>query len=113
MHGPLGMTHTRCMPTSRSDDVQDRVDRRRPGAHRRSGHAPAGVREHRRHTERDAAGRRHQYNTNTLLGHNGFVGVKTGSTSSQPAAVSPRAIRWIDGKRTTITGVGWSARQRP
>ena len=39
---------------------RDRVDRRRPGAHRRSGHAPAGVREHRRHTERDAAGRRHR-----------------------------------------------------
>jgi D-alanyl-D-alanine carboxypeptidase (penicillin-binding protein 5/6) len=37
------------------------------------------------------------HNTNTLLGHNGFVGVKTGSTAA--------AIRWIDGKRTTITGV--------
>ncbi len=39
---------------------RNRVDCRRPGAHRRSGHAPAGVREHRRHTERDAAGRRHR-----------------------------------------------------
>ena len=39
---------------------RNRVDRRRPGAHRRSGHALAGVRKHRRHTERDAAGRRHR-----------------------------------------------------
>jgi D-alanyl-D-alanine carboxypeptidase (penicillin-binding protein 5/6) len=45
------------------------------------------------------------YSTNTLLGHNGFVGVKTGSTSAARGCFAFRAIRWIDGKRTTITGV--------
>jgi serine-type D-Ala-D-Ala carboxypeptidase (penicillin-binding protein 5/6) len=44
-------------------------------------------------------------NTNTLLGHNGFVGVKTGSTAAAGGCFAFRAIRWIDGKRTTITGV--------
>jgi serine-type D-Ala-D-Ala carboxypeptidase (penicillin-binding protein 5/6) len=45
------------------------------------------------------------YNTNTLLGHDGFVGVKTGSTAAAGGCFAFRAIRWIDGKRTTITGV--------
>jgi serine-type D-Ala-D-Ala carboxypeptidase (penicillin-binding protein 5/6) len=45
------------------------------------------------------------YNTNTLLGHNGFVGVKTGSDGAAGGCFAFRAIRWIDGKRTTITGV--------
>ncbi|MDQ1463021.1 MAG: hypothetical protein QOI08_4505 [Actinomycetota bacterium] len=45
------------------------------------------------------------HNTNTLLGHNGFVGVKTGSTVAAGGCFAFRAIRWIDGKRTTITGV--------
>jgi serine-type D-Ala-D-Ala carboxypeptidase (penicillin-binding protein 5/6) len=45
------------------------------------------------------------HNTNILLGHNGFVGVKTGSTDAAGACFAFRAIRWIDGKRTTITGV--------
>jgi D-alanyl-D-alanine carboxypeptidase (penicillin-binding protein 5/6) len=45
------------------------------------------------------------HNTNTLLGHDGFVGVKTGSTSAAGGCFAFRAIRWIDGKRTTITGV--------
>src|SRR5262245_12804784 len=45
------------------------------------------------------------HNTNTLLGQNGFVGVKTGSTDSADGCFAYRAIRWIDGKRTTITGV--------
>jgi D-alanyl-D-alanine carboxypeptidase (penicillin-binding protein 5/6) len=45
------------------------------------------------------------YNTDTLLGHNGFVGVKTGSDSAAGGCFAFRAIRWIDGKRTTITGV--------
>jgi D-alanyl-D-alanine carboxypeptidase (penicillin-binding protein 5/6) len=45
------------------------------------------------------------HNTNTLLGHNGFVGVKTGSTASAGGCFAFRAIRWIDGKRTAITGV--------
>jgi D-alanyl-D-alanine carboxypeptidase (penicillin-binding protein 5/6) len=45
------------------------------------------------------------HNTNTLLAHNGFVGVKTGSTAAAGGCFAFRAIRWIDGKRTTITGV--------
>jgi serine-type D-Ala-D-Ala carboxypeptidase (penicillin-binding protein 5/6) len=45
------------------------------------------------------------HNTNTLLGHNGFVGVKTGSDNAAGGCFAFRAIRWIDGKRTTITGV--------
>jgi D-alanyl-D-alanine carboxypeptidase (penicillin-binding protein 5/6) len=44
-------------------------------------------------------------NTNTLLGHNGFVGVKTGSTDAAGNCFAFRAIQWIGGKRTTITGV--------
>jgi serine-type D-Ala-D-Ala carboxypeptidase (penicillin-binding protein 5/6) len=45
------------------------------------------------------------HNTNTLLGHDGFVGVKTGSTAAAGGCFAFRAIRWIDGKPTTITGV--------
>jgi D-alanyl-D-alanine carboxypeptidase (penicillin-binding protein 5/6) len=45
------------------------------------------------------------HNTNTLLGHDGFVGVKTGSTAAAGGCFAFRAIRWIDGKQTTITGV--------
>src|ERR671937_134121 len=45
------------------------------------------------------------HNTNALLGHNGFVGVKTGSTAGAGGCFAFRAVRWIDGKRTTITGV--------
>jgi D-alanyl-D-alanine carboxypeptidase (penicillin-binding protein 5/6) len=45
------------------------------------------------------------HNTNTLLGHNGFVGVKTGSTDAAGSCFAFRAIRWIGGKRTTLTGV--------
>ncbi|MDT4915402.1 MAG: hypothetical protein QOH89_102 [Pseudonocardiales bacterium] len=45
------------------------------------------------------------HNTNTLLGRNGFVGVKTGSTAAAGGCFAFRAIRWIDGKQTTITGV--------
>jgi D-alanyl-D-alanine carboxypeptidase (penicillin-binding protein 5/6) len=44
-------------------------------------------------------------NTNRLLGYNGFVGVKTGSTAAAGGCFAFRAIRWIEGKRTTITGV--------
>jgi serine-type D-Ala-D-Ala carboxypeptidase (penicillin-binding protein 5/6) len=44
-------------------------------------------------------------NTNTLLGYEGFVGVKTGSTPAAGGCFAFRAIRMIDGKRTTITGV--------
>ena len=45
------------------------------------------------------------HNTNTLLEHDGFVGVKTGSTAAAGGCFAFRAIRWIDGKRMTITGV--------
>jgi serine-type D-Ala-D-Ala carboxypeptidase (penicillin-binding protein 5/6) len=45
------------------------------------------------------------HNTNRLLGYNGFVGVKTGSTAAAGGCFAFRAIRWIDGKPTTITGV--------
>jgi serine-type D-Ala-D-Ala carboxypeptidase (penicillin-binding protein 5/6) len=45
------------------------------------------------------------HNTNTLLGHDGFVGVKTGSDDAAGGCFAFLAIRWIDGKRTTITGV--------
>ncbi len=45
------------------------------------------------------------HNTNTLLGRNGFVGVKTGSTAAAGGCFAFRAIRWIHGQRTTITGV--------
>jgi serine-type D-Ala-D-Ala carboxypeptidase (penicillin-binding protein 5/6) len=45
------------------------------------------------------------HNTNTLLGHNGFVGVKTGSDDAAGGCFAFQVIRWIDSKRTTITGV--------
>ena len=45
------------------------------------------------------------HNTDTLLGHNGFVGVKTGSLDAAGGCFAFRAIRRIHGKRTTITGV--------
>jgi D-alanyl-D-alanine carboxypeptidase (penicillin-binding protein 5/6) len=45
------------------------------------------------------------HNTNTLLGHNGFVGVKTGSDDAAGGCFAFRAIGWIKGRRTTITGV--------
>ena len=45
------------------------------------------------------------HNTNTLLGHNGFVGVKTGSDDAAGGCFAFRAVRWINGRWTTITGV--------
>ncbi|HEY2327461.1 MAG TPA: hypothetical protein VGH52_08265 [Gaiellaceae bacterium] len=45
------------------------------------------------------------YNTDSLLGHNGFVGVKTGSDRAAGGCFAFRAIAWIDGKRTAINGV--------
>jgi D-alanyl-D-alanine carboxypeptidase (penicillin-binding protein 5/6) len=44
-------------------------------------------------------------NTNALLGLDGFVGVKTGSTDAAGGCFAFRAVRWVDGRRTTITGV--------
>jgi D-alanyl-D-alanine carboxypeptidase (penicillin-binding protein 5/6) len=45
------------------------------------------------------------HNTNRLLGRNGFVGVKTGSDKAAGGCFAFRAIRLLNGKRTTITGV--------
>jgi D-alanyl-D-alanine carboxypeptidase (penicillin-binding protein 5/6) len=45
------------------------------------------------------------HNTDALLGHDGFVGVKTGSDDAAGGCFAFRALRWIDGKRTTLTGV--------
>jgi len=45
------------------------------------------------------------HNTNTLLGRNGFVGVKTGSDKAAGGCFAFRAIRLVHGKPTTITGV--------
>jgi hypothetical protein len=84
---------------------RNRVDRRRPGARRRSGDAPAGVREHRRHTERDAARRRHRAQHQPIARAERSVGVKTGSDKAAGGCFAFRAIRWIHGKRRTITGV--------
>ena len=44
-------------------------------------------------------------NTNTLLGRDGFVGVKTGSDHAAGGCFAFRAIRWVRGKLTAITGV--------
>jgi len=44
-------------------------------------------------------------NTNALLGHDGFVGVKTGSDDAAGGCFAFRAVRRIDGRWTTITGV--------
>jgi D-alanyl-D-alanine carboxypeptidase (penicillin-binding protein 5/6) len=54
------------------------------------------------------------HNTNALLGHDGFVGVKTGSDDAAGGCFAFRAVRWVDGKRTTITGVvlGQAGRDR-
>src|SRR5262249_31744969 len=45
------------------------------------------------------------HNTDALLGHDGFVGVKTGSDDAAGGCFAFRATRWIRGKRTSITGV--------
>jgi D-alanyl-D-alanine carboxypeptidase (penicillin-binding protein 5/6) len=45
------------------------------------------------------------HNTDALLGRDGFVGVKTGSDDAAGGCFAFRAIRWIHGKRTAITGV--------
>jgi D-alanyl-D-alanine carboxypeptidase (penicillin-binding protein 5/6) len=45
------------------------------------------------------------HNTDTLLGHDGFVGVKTGSDNAAGGCFAFRAIRSVNGTRMTITGV--------
>ena len=64
---------------------RNRLYCRRAGAHRRSGHAPAGVREHRRDTERNASGRRHGATTPT------HCSATTGLSASRPARTVPPA----------------------
>jgi serine-type D-Ala-D-Ala carboxypeptidase (penicillin-binding protein 5/6) len=44
-------------------------------------------------------------NTDTLLGVDGFVGVKTGSHDEAGGCFAFRAIREVDGRRTVVTGV--------
>lgn len=44
-------------------------------------------------------------NTDTLLGVDGFVGVKTGSHDAAGGCFAFRAIREVDGRRTVVTGV--------
>ena len=45
------------------------------------------------------------HNTDSLLGRQGFVGIKTGSDSAAGGCFAFRAIQQIDGKPVTITGV--------
>jgi D-alanyl-D-alanine carboxypeptidase (penicillin-binding protein 5/6) len=45
------------------------------------------------------------HNTDTLLGHDGFTGVKTGSDNTAGGCFAFQAHRTIAGKPTTITGV--------
>ena len=44
-------------------------------------------------------------NTDTLLGHDGFVGVKTGSDNAAGGCFAFQAVRTVHGRQTTITGV--------
>ncbi|NUR61154.1 MAG: D-alanyl-D-alanine carboxypeptidase [Catenulispora sp.] len=44
-------------------------------------------------------------NTDSLLGRDGFVGVKTGSDNAAGGCFAFRAVRTVAGKPTTITGV--------
>ena len=44
-------------------------------------------------------------NTDTLLGHDGFVGVKTGSDNAAGGCFAFRAVRLVGGRQVTITGV--------
>src|SRR5437764_14614132 len=46
------------------------------------------------------------HNTNPLLGHDGFVGVKTGSDDAAGGCFAFRVVRRVAGKRATIAVVG-------
>ena len=100
----LGMTHTRYTDASGYDE-RNRVDCRRPGADCRSSHEPVGVRKRRRHAERDAAGRGRCTTPTHCSGATGLSASRPAWTSTAGGCFAFRAIRWIDGKRTTITGV--------
>src|SRR5262249_51322974 len=45
------------------------------------------------------------YNTDTLLGRNGFVGVKTGSDIAAGGCFAFQTVRVLDGRSATVTGV--------
>ena len=45
------------------------------------------------------------HTTNALLGHDGFIGVKTGSDDAAGGCFAFRVIRRVDGEVTAITGV--------
>jgi D-alanyl-D-alanine carboxypeptidase (penicillin-binding protein 5/6) len=45
------------------------------------------------------------HNTDTLLGTDGFIGVKTGSHDAAGGCFAFQAVRTVNGTRTTITGV--------
>jgi D-alanyl-D-alanine carboxypeptidase (penicillin-binding protein 5/6) len=45
------------------------------------------------------------HSTNTLLGHDGFIGVKTGSDDAAGGCFAFRAVRWVNGRRAVVTGV--------
>jgi serine-type D-Ala-D-Ala carboxypeptidase (penicillin-binding protein 5/6) len=100
----LGMTHTRYTDPSGYEDstVSTAVDQLRivEQAMRLPVFASIVAR---RSATLPVAGTVH--NTDTLLGYKGFIGVKTGSDDAAGGCFAFRAIRWIDGKRTTITGV--------
>jgi serine-type D-Ala-D-Ala carboxypeptidase (penicillin-binding protein 5/6) len=100
----LGMTHTRYTDPSGYDDatVSNAADQVRIADQAMRLPVFAGIVDTSSVTL-PIAGTVH--NTNTLLGHNGFVGVKTGSDDAAGGCFAFRAVRWIDGKRTTITGV--------
>jgi D-alanyl-D-alanine carboxypeptidase (penicillin-binding protein 5/6) len=100
----LGMTHTRYSDPSGYDDatVSTAADQVRIVDRAMSLQAFASIVATRTATL-PVAGTVH--NTNTLLGSDGFVGVKTGSTAAAGGCFAFRAIRTVRGKRTAITGV--------
>jgi serine-type D-Ala-D-Ala carboxypeptidase (penicillin-binding protein 5/6) len=100
----LGMTHTRYTDPSGYDDatVSTAADQVRLVDRAMGVPAFAGIVAEPRAALPVAGTVR---NTDTLLGHDGFVGVKTGSDDAAGGCFAFRAIRWIGGRRTTITGV--------
>jgi len=99
----LGMTHT-ATPTRAASTTQPcRLPPTRCALS--IARCAAGVREHRRHTERDAAGRRSVHNTNTFSAQNGLSASRPARDDGAGGCFAFRAISWIDGKRRTITGV--------
>jgi serine-type D-Ala-D-Ala carboxypeptidase (penicillin-binding protein 5/6) len=100
----LGMTHTRYTDPSGYDDATVSTAADQVRIVDRAMHLPAfaGI-VSTPSAALPVAGTVH--NTNTLLGHDGFVGVKTGSTAAAGGCFAFRAVRRIDGKRTAITGV--------